>query len=395
MSMTIATPAPVLGTQSRLQPQLATILAQVASPSGLTTKRILFVGDSRCSGATGLTNCSAGWFALLPSLLAQLLGETFQPYANASPTINRGLCIPTSLADPRWTIGSNWAYNNLSLGLGWAPLGTGAVFLGNGATGTLVFNPNTGTPPNTSQFCDTFDVYFLTSTGGGGTLTGQATGGAATAITINTGANSVGKQSFSASASANTNTLTLTLTGAGLVGIVGIEPRLSLASQILLGQAGVNGASAVAWNTIAANAGQGSAALINLYNPDLVVWELFGDDALVTGDSIAVAQANLLALINATVGVSKSVLMTVSNIGPAIFGAGSVQTFEAYMSGLRAFGAAQGIPVIDVDTAWGGTSAYSLLTSLYSGDQLHPNAQGYYAQARYIAQALAGIIGTM
>lgn len=374
----------VQGTQAAKSPQLHKIITDVL---GGTTRRILFVGDSRCSGAISIGGpCSAGWFLDLPALLAPLLGNI---------NVQRGLVIPVSVADTRWTLGAPWAYQPGGNKIGWAPGESaaptgGAYYTGNAAAGTLSFSSfgiNT----------DTYDVYYFIGTGGLSAISANFNGGANTVLPVNGGPVSIGKTSVSggASAAASCN-IVLTAGGIAGSGVLGVEPRLSTAGQLLLGQAGVNGGSALAWNTAASTAQYGSVPIINKYAPDMIVWELGIDDALIDFDSITTFLANLDALILATVGYANSIILGAANVNPTVITNAGI-TVDSYITALKAYASSKGIPYIDQYGSWGGINAYPTLNpyGLYNVDGLHMSAAGYNDQARYIAQALAGLIGTM
>jgi lysophospholipase L1-like esterase len=220
---------------------------------------------------------------------------------------------------------------------------------------------------------DRYDVYYL-QYGGGSALTATATGGAAVPVSCN-GASLVKRITVVAAAASTANTVVIRST-VGQIFIVGVEPYLST-SQVLVGNAGVSGATGASWTASPAS-GIDSLGAITGYAPDLTILSLGINDA---GNSVpsATEVVNLTTIITTAKLSGDVILMTM----PPSLGA-PWTTFEPqYVAAYAALATSTGCGFVDIFTRWGGTYSAG-----YMSDSYHPNDAGYTDMALALADYL-------
>jgi GDSL-like lipase/acylhydrolase family protein len=322
---------------------------------GTSNARILFVGDSTTSGIGSTLYASYPNVGSFPTRLAGLMNFYQAPVANS-------LAIPPSnfaaYVDNRWTAGSGWSLANFGAA-------NGATYTGTNPGGNLVFTGGVN--------ANRYYVYYLVNSGLG-SITATATGGSPVVISE---AGSIGIQRTlvsAATASAN-NTLTMSCSGACYV--TAVEPYLSTASQVLVGNAGV--ASAATANWVANPSSFGGGPFIEAVAPDLCVISLGINDG---GNSVATATyiANMQTLITAC-QVSGDVIIL--DWPPSQNAPNS--TYEAlYAAALPALAVSNNATYLSIYNRFGGTYA----GSNWMFDSVHGNDDFYWDEARFINSVL-------
>ena len=340
-------------------PKWRKAMARVRTGQG--SAKILCIGDSTTAGtAPPLTSATAHNRAY-PTWLAGIL--------NASIPASRGLSIPaangSSDTNDLWTLGTGWAKN----GQGFA---TNSSYLaGSGATGALVF-------AEPAVNANRFDVYYVTSAGGG-TIAVTATGSSAVTQSCNA-AIGIGKITVSAAAAATTNTVSITNT-IGNSWIVGIEPWLSTSPNLVrVANAGEGGSKLVGfWNLAGAS---GTAGMLTAYAPDLTIISLGINDSTISTTEVAyrAAMTTLLGYVSAA-GSDVIVLPPVFQNATTFPTPAALQA--QYAAGLKA----RGIPYFDLNERNGGFAGANA-AGFMCADATHMEAIGYADLAQFIASGL-------
>lgn len=336
--------------------------------NGLKDAKLLCAGDSTTSGIGSATQSTIPANNSYPARLATLLNSYLAPAAN-------GLAIPPSnlgtlQTDQRWTPGTGWSVNT-STGLGF---GGSSVYQGATPSGSLVF-----ADPRIQA--DTFDVYYLTA-GSGGSIGITPTGGSTTNQSLN-GASGIGKVTVTAGSAATSNSVTIT--GTGTVWVVGIEPYLSTATKVRVGNAGVGSSRADAWaNTDPSTFG--SIPAIKAYAPDLTIVMLGINDGT-DQRAAATVLTDILALITAAQISGDAILMSMIPSNPTV-NSGHNAAFEALYVPL--FAAQTSLAFADVYTRSGGFTAWNALGMMYS-DGIHGTDYAYWDIAQFLFDGLRSV----
>lgn len=347
-----ATKAPVPGTQSNT--------------------RILCIGDSITEGAysdSAAWSSGSNWPALAwPNQLAKMFqasgvnasGNCFSGYSSTSPAIPDQRISSTMLQSMAFSLGGNFFYATSSQ--------------------TFSFTP---TAP-----VDTFVVWYITTT---------------SAATFAYDINSVFQGTQSQTASNNLTSLTIsaplginTLTlskasGTGDVYFVGIDSYNSQQSNVLINNAGWNGATTTDWvNDV--DPPYSTLPAIGKYAPDLSIIMLGINDMLPVSGPIAVATtiANLQTIIIEAQASGDVVLATYP---PAVVASTvPLATQQTYISAIQALATTNNIPLVDIFSRWVSYEYSNPLGLYWTGTypaNLHPVGQGHAD----IAQAIFNVIG--
>lgn len=328
--------------------------------NGTANARILCVGDSTTLGKGSSTATTFPTNRGYPARLAQLLNSSVTPVAHS-------LGVPVSSygsIDNRWTVGSGWGVQGNYFGAGGQ-----ACYKSTGTSGNLVFTAGVN--------ADSYYVYYL-GNAGLGMLTCTATGGSA--VVINTGSLAAGvyRTLVTASAASASNTVALAGSGSNAY-VVGVEPFLSTVPQVLIGNAGVASTQTNDWVQSAANFG--AIPFIKTVAPNLTVISLGINDAsgaVVVGTYIA----NLQLLINAA-KVSGDVVLV--DFPPLNNGAPTSTYAPQYIPQILALAQTNNILYASLYARFGSSYLSALMA-----DTIHPNDQGYWDWAQFIA----GLIGS-
>jgi lysophospholipase L1-like esterase len=339
-------------------------LAMGRTRAGIADTKVLSVGDSTTAGI-GSSGTQSGTPTSFPYQLASILGG----YVPAA----KGLGIPPSILsgnpDSRWTAGAGWSVTTL----GW---GEGADYTAAaGASGTLVY-------ADPGVLADRFDVYFATNSGLG-TFTVQATGGSSV-DQATAAAGGVGKVTVSAGSAATSNAVTISGPTGGAVHILGIEPWLSTARRVRVGNAGVGSSTTSKW--VASATTFGGPGCIRAYQPDLTIISLGINDAT-TAVAPATYLANIQTLITAA-QVSGDVIV----IPPFPSAAGALANQLAYEPVYEQALRTLRVPFFDLYARFWKPGAEAIgLPSGMMNDQVHPNAFGYADWASAFAAEMVRI----
>jgi lysophospholipase L1-like esterase len=344
--------------------------------AGTRDARLLCVGDSTTVGWQGATQATSPPLAGYPATLARILNETYCAADN-------GLGIPPSSVsntDNRWTVGTNWSQGTAYPEVGFG--GKSCNYLIAAATGALTY-------ADPRIVADKFDVYYVTHPSHG-TLTITATGGTPVVVDASAGGAAtigIGRTTVTAAAALSSNTVSITGTAAKNNFVVGVEPYLSTAKKIRVGNAGAGGASAASWTAFLSastvNAFNGPVA-IQAYQPDLTIIDISLNDAS-NAVSTGTRAAQIATLVAAAQVTGDVILMSGNPNGNAL-------TYQAAQAAYAASDLATvgtGVGFIDFLKVARNYSAFSSLG--YTFDALHPNASGYALKADVVASALVAV----
>lgn len=364
-------------------PFLHLALAAVLNKNADT--KLCIVGDSNSTGYNVKNQLGSA------DIIANLLTAAGIPAAV-------GLTIPTNPntvpvgTDARAAFGTGWALGGTGQVTSWGGLGPiwqGAV----NAAGNLVFTPTSGAT------YDSYDIYYISATGGViGTATATVAGGGTATMNGNAG-NGVFRATTSAGTAAANQALTIsTATSGGTIlgaQIVGVEPFLSTTRRVRVGVASVNGAATSNWVTAAALS-NGPLNCITAYQAGTgaaFLMELGLDDLFITGTSQAGVQANY-ATLAAAMNTSALSSVTGMSIVPANApGLGqSNGAMAAYVNNLKSWCANNGAGYIDLFTPWGGANGFNTMPGAYYSDAIgHPSALGLADIGRLIVTQLLAL----
>jgi lysophospholipase L1-like esterase len=318
---------------------------------GVSNARVLYVGDSTSSGIGSSLASSFPYLGSTSHRMAQLLNSSITPAVD-------GLGVPPSVLsgnpDNRWNPGTGWT-QALSFGAG-----NGAAYEASSTAGNLVYTPSVN--------CDGFYLYYLQG-GGLGTLKATATGGSQATINTNGASSTLRSALISAGSASSSNTLTITNITANSY-VVGVEPVLSSASQVLVGNAGVGSSTTTGWTLSPSSFG--GIPLIKAVSPDLTIISLGINDAGAS-TSASTVQTNLQALITAG-QVSGDVII---ETWPPSSGSPYTTYEPLYLPVISSLAATNNIPVMDIYGRLGQTYNASFMH-----DNLHPNDEGYWDWAQ-------------
>lgn len=355
--------------------------------AGVRDAKILCVGDSTTAGVGGGTDASYVQAGSWPHHLVGLLNDGFWYAAN-------GLQTPRATSggtpvDTRWTLGAGWSKgdgaNATTAYIGFGGMGSN-YWASFDAAETLTFND-----PRIEA--DTFDIYYLTTTGTGAEFTAQATGGAVSASTPTGGlaAKGIGKLTVSAGSLATTNVVTIDPGGsAGAVYIVGIEPyRSGATKRIRVGNAAASGSYAFRWAGYSDNNSSNtwnSLYAIRAYAPDLTIIDLGINDADPSRETLATTFDAYIGDIIAAAQYSGDVLL--KTFIPV---AGREAMMDQYAEKLRA----HNLALVDIYEAW-GTAEEADAAGFVHPDGIHGTSLAYQVEAglMYLAITSARPDGT-
>lgn len=333
----------------------------VTRNSGAST-RVLLIGDSTTAGCDGSPTCTPGGGAYLNSWGQKLVSLS---NSTVTPTV-RGLVTAPSVcgaqSDSRWVAGTGWT--NIS---GYGAGGCGA-WQGNGApTGNLVLT--------TGLNADTYKIYYL-SHAGLPSITATATGGAPVSCDDNGTQTILTCTAVAASASVS-NTVTFTVNGSSGY-VLGVEPSLSTAKQIIISNAGMDGAQTGNWVNIN-NVGQNGVAFIQAFNPTLAIISLGINDAT-NQVPAATYQANMVTLITTLQALGSDIILM---DWPPSSGTTPHLMEGQYLTVLQNLASQYGLPLIDIYGRFGAS-----YNATFMNDGLHPNAYGYWDWAVLVNSTL-------
>ena len=352
-------------------PNLRKMVANVRSgavPGGT----ILCAGDSITAG-DGTPNVAT---QSVPAILTAMLA------ANGTPAV-QSLSIPTTdiSFDPRWTPGSGWA----QVDLGFAVLG--GYYASVGAAGNLSFTPGVN--------CDTFDVYYALETNGA-TAQINIDGGTNTPVNMN-GSPTIQKVTLTATAGTGhtLNIGTITGTAGNIACILGVDPYLSTAPALRVGNAGVGGANTTGW----AHTGvTHSTQMIQTYGASLAIFSCGINDSY-AGSPLSVSQyiANMTATIQAFQANGCDVLLWTEP--PSSTTSGYNLAVQAqYWAACYQIAQSLGCGLVDINArfgSWVEANSLGFMAVVGGGfaGQVHPNYLGNLDIAAAIYDALSSIIG--
>lgn len=319
---------------------------------------LLCFGDSTCqgygSGAGGNFPTFGSWFN--STRLKFLRSASY----NGLTTEGRG-------TDSRFTFNSGWGIGSVGFG--------GASMANLVNTNTMVF-----TPGSTQGTYDTFDVWYLCSSGFGAfnmTATGNATPVAINEATC-TGIGSTGANhsTVTAGSSGTGNALTITPTNSTGVYIFSIRPFLSTAAHsVSIDNVSVFGSQTSDW---IATGQWTTAALLTAYcatNCGVLV-DLGINDAA-AGVTVATYTANIQTIITNIKAAGADAIL----IAPPPQQSGTVNSLlSQYVTALYSLAASNKVPLIDIFYGFG-----SNFNSPFMFNGNHPNDQGYWQWASIVS----------
>jgi len=337
-----------------LLPKWRLALSKVRDGSG--NAKILCVGDSTTGGTGSTLQFSYSTIGSHCGRLKQMLNTTLNPAVDGAG-IPASVCAGATAVDNRWTAGSGWTD---TVGIG---VGSCGAYAGTSSSGNLVYAQSSST---NQVIADSYYVYYLTNNGLG-TLTLTATGGTPVVVNTNSSAAMTKVLVTAASASAS-NTLTATCTVATCY-VVAVEPILSTAHQIYVGNAGAAGSTTGFW---LANQPFTGINFITANAPDLCVISLGINDA---GSSVPATsvQSNLQSLITACQASGDVLLDTFPPSENAPYSTNE----KLYLPIISSLAASNSLPIMDIYGLFN-----SVWTSNHMYDGLHPNDLGYWQWAQ-------------
>jgi lysophospholipase L1-like esterase len=347
-------------------------VALAAARDGVRDAKILVIGDSTAAGIGGSSMASYPQRTSWPSYLTQLMDDLSMPAAH-------GLGIPKSNssaqpADTRWTLGTGWAAGVTNVGFG----GKQTNYVASPGAGALVYN-------DPRVYANVYDVYYAVSNATTyGQLTIVATGG--TTLTVNTGSQStreIRRATVYAGSASGSNVVQMTNSGAsGIVTIVGVEPRYTSQTKVVVGNAGVSGSTTTDWVTYhdgSTTNGWNVFSYLSAYQPDLTIISLGINDAIPSAQvPVSTYIENIKQLIAGAEAAGSSVVL--KTMIPSV---SSRSAREAeYVAALEALR----YPIIDVFNRYG--SYEKTAAQGWMADDVHGNDLIYENEAQYMFQAL-------
>jgi lysophospholipase L1-like esterase len=337
-----------LATTAFAQPLLHRALAKVSGGGG--DAKLLLVGDSTTWGYGGINGVGPA------NVMANTLTAGGMPAA-------LGMVIPSAL-DTRWVAGTGWTVPPAGSSNSWGAADIGWAGAVGAAASSLKFTPGNG------YSYDTFDVYYIQAPGFG-SVSINIDGGGATVVNTAVGTAGIGKVTLTAAAATN-HVLNLGLVTTAAVEIVGVEPSLSTASRLRVGNVGVPGTAAVTWaNNVATP--YGPLECIFAYAPDVSIINL-GINDCTDATTLATYVADITTIAN-TCAYFGAVILSSMNPSAPQNTYGMEASYTAALSGLAA---QYGWGFIDLFHNWGGFPGNAALTADgFYYDAVHPSAIGY------------------
>ena len=329
--------------------------------TGTSDAKILCIGDSTTAGV-GISGSIQGMPNAYPYQLANILNACGIPSAP-------GLAIPghPGNLDNRFTLGTGW--NNFTIGWG----ANGDYQWSGGTVGNLVYT-------DTNVLADRYDIYYAQNTTLG-TVGITATGGTTVNQSTVGTAGTVGKVTVSAASASTSNTVTFVPANNGSIHILGIEPWLSTAKKVRVGNAGVGSSRAFTNWDIGGN--WSSPTCIKAYAPDLTIISLGINDA---GDNQTIDNVKTAIVDLATAAqVSGDVLI----MSPIPCTSGASASVIANLPLISAGQQSMNYPFTNLRSRWiDGDTAN---TNGFMSDTLHPNALGYADIAQMLKNIIIGL----
>lgn len=341
-------------------PKYRAALGKVAA--GTANAKILFVGDSVTLGYASNGGASGDMRPLsYPDQFKNMLNSS-GVRAQSNSWMGDGNSPPnySSTYDSRITIGGSWSREFVGTG--------GAFFKATTNTNSLSFLP--------TESVDTFDVYYLSYTGGG-VLSMDINGGAPTTQSTNA-ASLIRKATITGTL--GSNTLNLKWSSGSAVYVLGVDSYDSSKKWVSCINAGWWGSATSTWNSML-TAGS-SPNSISEIGADLVVICL-GINDWEGGVDITDYENYMQTIITKSLVASDVVLVTPP---PSSTAYASVAVQQTYIDVLSALAVTNDIPIIDL---WGRLSPQTTPYAegmYYEG--IHPNGAGYADMALHVFERI-------
>ena len=328
-------------------------LALAKARSGGGDAKLMFVGDSTTGGFNTAQPSIAYTY---PTQLMTMFTAGETPVATS-----QGFSSDIQLYPPSaWTLPSGWTLSAFN-GVQAAP----------GCT-SFVYTPSDG------HSYDSFDIYYLGSSGLGAVLA-TATGGTGVALNGNQATSGIYKTTVTAASASTSNSLTLSNCQTANSFITNIEPFLSTTSRVRFANFGIAGSTTTNWvNTTPAFY---QITGMTAYAPNLTIIMLGINDAAAS-TPCATTIANLQTIITAA-KISGDVIL--NTVFPS---SGTTLTNEqACYPSYISLAATNNIPLIDVFGRFGAVAQ----PAAYTGDGIHPTTPGYLDMAAAVWQTLKAV----
>ena len=342
--------------------------------AGTYRPKIVFIGDSKTTGAGAGTNSTNTWTTdaekrSKTAHLVRLLNAAGIPANRQAWFAFSGLANSAAKVgyDPRLVINTGWSGGNQTLG--------GAMWATNGTT-RFDFTPE-GQVDTVLTFSKqrVNDGTFTVSADGGtalSTINGSPNGGSTvdgfikTTTTLTKGA----------------HTFNMVRTSGGFISLAGQIAYDSTVPAVDVINGGAFGT--VSANHISTNNPWAAANILAILVPDLVVVQL-GSNDLNTGVSVETYAANILDIITKAKAAGADVVLEVATFGNA-GGYGTDAQREAFRQALIGLGASQGCIVVDHAARFVSFASANGLGLMR--DAIHETEPGYADQAQALLSAL-------
>ena len=325
-----------------------------------TRAHVLCIGDSITQGYYGATPYHThAWPHLVAGMFDAWVGAS-----NDTGVIGATDIVSPPASETRFTVGGTWGFSGSGYH-GRGRMGTGSA--------TMLFSP--------SQTIDTFRVWYRKGTGGG-TVTWSVDSGASTGSFSCSGATALAYVDIPCG-STGVHTLLITSPAATTYAFInGVEAMTGAAGGVKVSRIGYNGGKtteAVAGGAAA----DGSLACFAHTAPDLTIIALGTNDY---GGQTAVAtfQANLTSLVTNALTTGSCLLVAEPSQSSAL----TIPQSD-YVAAIKAVGAANGVPVLDLTDRWGTYTQANAAGFMQDGT--HPNATGSYDLASAVFAAIQRI----
>lgn len=336
--------------------------------------KVAFVGDSTFAGIganpTGADSFTNARAHSMPTQLAALLTAGGLAAESDSFWCDAG---NTSIADmeaynPSIDVGGNWVRNAGTISLGGPSLKNGEA---TADTTSLTFTP--------IEDVDSFDIYYIKANLSLGTFTVNIDGGA-TLATVNSNGTpeTIGKVTVGAanggSVSVGAHDVRVQRNGTGgNIYITAIDAYVAGQAPVRIWNMGRRSSTTALW--IAGTAGWSPRNAIAAVNPDLTVFCLGINDWL-TSVPVATFSANAQTYIDA---IPNDCIIGIPT--PSSDGSASLAVQADFRAAIIQLGVDNNMPVFDFGGPLGGSYVDGNALGLYD-DLIHPNGDGYGAQAR-------------